>query len=110
MDGYHTDSPPGLDFLGKHSQATGNAQTSDRESLRYAGLWKATIMLFSGYQVAYGKKRKIMRDVASVADLRKSFIAKIDKVENREDWENLRLTVECQDTARNFRLGDYRIV
>ena len=46
-------------------------------------------MLFSRYKVAYGKKRKIMRNVASVAELKKSFFAEIDKVEKREDLEKL---------------------
>ncbi len=38
-------------------------------------------MLFSRYKVAYDKKRKIMRNVASVAEGIKSFFAEIDKVE-----------------------------
>jgi len=42
-------------------------------------------MLFSRYKEAYGKKRNIMRNVDSVAELKKSFFAEIDKVENRED-------------------------
>jgi len=57
---------PGLDFLDKLSQSTRNAQAPDRESVRHACLWKATIMLFSRYKVAYEKNRKIMRNVASV--------------------------------------------
>jgi len=48
-------------------------------------------MLFSRYKVAYEKKRKIMRNVASVAELKKSFFAGIDKVEAREDLEKLRM-------------------
>jgi hypothetical protein len=48
-------------------------------------------MLFSWYKVDYGKKRKIMWNVASVAELKKSFFAGIDKVETREDWEKLRM-------------------
>ena len=48
-------------------------------------------MLFSWYKVAYEKKRKIMRNVASIAELTKSFFAEIDKVENREDLEKLRV-------------------
>jgi aminoacyl tRNA synthetase class II-like protein len=48
-------------------------------------------MLFSRYKVAYEKKRKIMRNMASVAGLKKSFFAEIDKVENREDLEKLRV-------------------
>jgi len=48
-------------------------------------------MLFSRYKVAYEKKRKIMRNVASVAELTKSFFAEIDKVENRKDLEKLRV-------------------
>ncbi len=84
MGGYHTNRAPGLDSLDKLSQATGNAQEPDRESMRHACLWKATIMLLSRYKVAYEKKRKIMWNVASVAELTKSFFAEIDKVENRE--------------------------
>ncbi len=48
-------------------------------------------MLFPRYKVAYEKKRKILRNVASVAELTKSFFAEIDKVENREDLEKLRV-------------------
>lgn len=91
MGGHHTNGAPGLDFLDKLSQATGNAQAPDRESVRHACLWKATIMLFSRYKVAYEKKRNIMRNVASVAELTKSFFAEIDKVENREGLEKLRV-------------------
>ncbi len=47
-------------------------------------------MLFWRYKVAYEKSRNIRRNVASVAELRKSFFAEIDKVENREDLEKLR--------------------
>jgi hypothetical protein len=92
VGGHHTNGAPGLDFLDKLSQATGNAQAPYRESVRHACLWKATIMLFSRYKVAYEKKRKIMRNVASVAELTKSFFAEVDKVENREDLEKLRVT------------------
>jgi hypothetical protein len=91
VEGHHTNGAPGLDFLDKLSQATGNAQAPDRESLRHACLWKATIMLFSRYKVAYEKKRKIMRNVVSAAELTKSFFAEIDKVENREGLEKLRV-------------------
>ena len=48
-------------------------------------------MLFSRYKVAYERKRKILRNVASVAELKRSFFAGIDQVENREDLENLRV-------------------
>ncbi len=48
-------------------------------------------MLFSRYKVAYERKRKIMRNVASVAELKRSFFAGIGQVENREDLENLRV-------------------
>jgi hypothetical protein len=91
VGGHHTNGAPGLDFLDKLSQAAGNAQAPDRESVRHACLWKATIMLFSRYKVAYEKKRNIMRNVASVAELTKSFFAAIDKVENREGLEKLRV-------------------
>ena len=46
-------------------------------------------MLFSRYKVAYEKKRTIVRNVASIAEFKKSFIAEIDKVENRDDLEKL---------------------
>ena len=36
-------------------------------------------MLFSRYKVAYEEKCKIMRNVASVAELKKSFFAETDK-------------------------------
>jgi hypothetical protein len=91
VGGHHTNGAPRLDFLDKLSQATGNAQAPDRESVPHACLWKATIMLFSRYKVAYEKKRKIMRNVASVAELTKSFFAEIDKVENCEGLEKLRV-------------------
>jgi hypothetical protein len=48
-------------------------------------------MLFSRYKVAYERRRKIMRNVASVAELKKSHFVGIDKVENREDLEKLRV-------------------
>jgi hypothetical protein len=50
-------------------------------------------MLFSRYKVAYEKKRKIMRNVASVAELKKSFFAGIDKVEARKDLGMLRMGI-----------------
>jgi hypothetical protein len=90
VGGYYTDGAPGLDLLDKLSQATGNAQAPDRESLLHACIWKATIVLFSRYKVAYERKRKIMRNVASIAELKKSFF-EIDKVENREDLGKLRV-------------------
>lgn len=42
-------------------------------------------MLFSRYQVADEKKRQILRHVASLAKLKQSFCAEINKVENHED-------------------------
>src|SRR6202035_2962370 len=84
---------PGVDLLDKLSQATGNAQAPNRESVRHACLWKATIMLFSRYKVAYEKKRKIMRNVASVAELTRSFFAEIDKVENPKSVNHFKWTV-----------------
>ena len=48
-------------------------------------------MLFSRYKVAYERKRQIMRNVASVAEFKKSFFARIDQAENREDLEKLRV-------------------
>jgi Aminoacyl tRNA synthetase class II, N-terminal domain len=91
VGGYHTNRAPGLDSLDKLSQATGNAQAPDRESLRHACIWKATSMLFWRYKVAYEKSRNIRRNMASVAELKKSFFAEIDKVENREDLEKQRV-------------------
>jgi len=79
VGGHHTNGAPRLDFLDKLSQATGNAQAPDREFVRHACLWKATIMLFSRYKVAYEKKCRIMRNVASFADLKESYSAEIDK-------------------------------
>jgi hypothetical protein len=91
VGGHHTNGAPGLDFLDQLSQATGNAQAPDRESVRHACLWKTTIVLFSGNTVAYEKRRKIMRNVASFGELNKSFFAESYKVENRKDLERLRV-------------------
>ena len=41
--------------------------------------------------MAYERSRNIRRNMASVAELKKSFFAEIDKVENREDLEKLRV-------------------
>jgi hypothetical protein len=79
VGGHHTHGAPGLDFFDKLGKATGNAQAPNREGVRHACLWKATIMLFSRGKVAHGKKRKIVRNVASVAEFKKSFVAEIDK-------------------------------
>jgi hypothetical protein len=43
---------------------------------------KRRLCCFPGIKVVYEKKRKIMRNVASVAELTKSFFAEIDKVED----------------------------
>jgi hypothetical protein len=83
VGGDHTPGAPRLDFLDQHGQATRDAPAPDRESVRHACLWKATIVLFPGHQVAYERQRKIMRNVASFAELRKSFFAEIDKKEDR---------------------------
>ena len=48
-------------------------------------------MLFSWYKVAYEKKRKIMRNVASFAELKKPFFAETGRVENCEDLGKLRV-------------------
>ena len=48
-------------------------------------------MLFSRNKVAYEKKRTIMRNVASVAELNKSSFADVDKVRNRDDLRKLRV-------------------
>jgi hypothetical protein len=77
--GHHSNGAPGLDFLDKLSQATGNAQAPDRESVRHACLWKATTVLFSRYKVDYEKEREIMRNVASVAEPKESYFAEIDE-------------------------------
>jgi hypothetical protein len=89
VGGHYTNRAPRLDLFDMLSQATGNAQAPDRESVRHACIGKAKIMLFSRYQVAYERKRKIMRNVASVVERKKSFFAEIDKVENRGDLEKL---------------------
>jgi hypothetical protein len=39
--------------------------------------------------VAYEKNLKLVRNVASIAEFKKSFFAEIDKVENRDDLEKL---------------------
>ena len=57
-------------------------------------------MLFSRHKVAYERKRKIMRNVASVAELKKSFFAEIDKVENREGLEKRRVKCLGRDRAK----------
>jgi len=57
-------------------------------------------MLFSRYKVAYEKKRKIMRNMASVAELKKSFFAEIDKVEKREDLEKSALLLSAHASGR----------
>ena len=60
-------------------------------------------MLFSRYKVAYEKKRKIMRNMASVAELKKSFFAEIDKVENEalSDFvRNLKLRIHGESLSR----------
>jgi hypothetical protein len=72
VGGHHINGAPRLGFLDLLSQATGNAQAPDRESVRHACLWKTTLMLFPRNTVAYGEKRKIMRNVASVAELKDS--------------------------------------
>ena len=79
VGGHHTNGAPRLDFLDKLSQATGNAQAPNRESVRHACVWKATIMLFSRHKVADEKERKIVRNVASVGELKESYFAKIDE-------------------------------
>jgi hypothetical protein len=103
---YHTNRAPGLDSLDKLSQATGNAHPPDRESLRHACIWKATSMLFWRSKVAYEKSRNTRRNMASVAELKKSFFAQIDKVENREDLEKLR--VKSSRILEAFYLSEQR--
>ena len=41
------------------------------------------VLLFWRYKVAYEKSRNIRRNMASAAELKKSFFAEIDKVKNR---------------------------
>jgi len=48
-------------------------------------------MLFWRYKVVYEKLRNIRRNLASVAELKKSFFAGIDQAENREDLRKLRV-------------------
>ncbi len=59
-------------------------------------------MLFSRYKVADDRKRKIMRNVASVAELKRSFFAGIDQVENREELENLRVKYSGRTQPRKI--------
>ena len=66
---------------------------------RRSRIEKACAMLASGKRrvccfggkVAYEKSRNIRRNMALVAELKKSFFAEINKVENREDFEKLRV-------------------
>jgi hypothetical protein len=83
VGGHHTHGAPGLDPLDQLSQATGNAQGPDRESLLHACIWKATSMLFWRPKLAQERARNSRRNMASVAELKKSSFAEIDKVENR---------------------------
>jgi hypothetical protein len=83
---YHANRAPGLDSLDKHGQAAGNAQAQNRESVRHAYIRKAASMLFSRPHVAYERVHDIKRrNLASVAELKKSFFAEIGKVENDAD-------------------------
>ena len=66
-----TPTATGLDLLNMLSQAVRNPPAPDQESVRHACLWKATAMLFSRYKVAYERKRRFVRDVASAITLRK---------------------------------------
>ena len=67
-------------------------------------------MLFSRYKVAYEKKRNIIRNVASVAELTKSFYAEIDKVENREALEKRQLEKQNSWNGKcaSFKLSPLR--
>ena len=60
-------------------------------------------MLFSRYKVAHEKKHKIMRNVASVAEATRSFLAEIDKVENlnRSEANASPLVTKCLPIFRN---------
>ncbi len=58
-------------------------------------------MLFSRHQVAYERKRKIVRNVASIAELKRSFFAGIDKVGNRENLEKLRVKYLGRECPRH---------
>ena len=80
---YHTHGAPGLDSLDKLSQATGNAQWPDQESLRHACIWKATRMLFWRPKLADERSRNIRRSVASVAELKNCSSPRSTKGENR---------------------------
>jgi hypothetical protein len=79
VEGHHANGAAGLDFLDNLSQATGNAQASNREGVRHAGFRKATFMLFPRHKVADGEKRKIVRNMGSVAELAKPFCAELVK-------------------------------
>ena len=63
----HTHGAPGLDSW-KAQRATGNAHAADRESLRYACVWKAARVLFWRSKLAYERSRHIRRSMASVAE------------------------------------------
>jgi hypothetical protein len=107
VGGHHTNGAPGLDFLDMLSQATGNAQSPDRESLRHAGLWKATTVLFPRHKVAHEEERKIMRNVASAAKLKRSSFAEIDKSrltpQPKTDLLSGNARGDCLDEAFPFR-------
>ena len=61
-------------------------------------------MLFWRSKVAYERSPSIKRRMASVAELKKSFSAEIDKVENREHLEKLHVKylVLTQQRRENF--------
>ena len=86
MGGHYTIGAAGLDFFDQLGEAAGNAAAADCESVRHAGVWKAEIVLFSWREVDDERKRKNLRDVASVAGLTKPFFTEIKKVENRESF------------------------
>jgi hypothetical protein len=83
VGGYHTYGAPGLDSLAQLGQAAANAPQPDPESLLHARIWKAASMLFWRSELAQARSRHRRRNMASVAELKKSFLAQIDKVENR---------------------------
>jgi hypothetical protein len=71
--------------MDKLGEATANAQGPDRESLRHACIWKAKGMLLWRLELAY-ERSCISRNMGSVAELKESFFAEIDNVENGEDF------------------------
>ena len=86
MGGHYSVGAARLDFFDQLGEAGGNAAAANCESVRHAGFWEAEIVLFSWREVDYEGKRKILRDVASVAELAKPFFTANEKIECRETF------------------------